>query len=78
MAEALTGRILSTGLIPARAASDAVHIGFAAAHGMDFLLTWNCRHIDNADTKPAIRSICALAGYFCPEICTPQELLPED
>lgn len=46
-AEALTERILSTGLIPPRAASDAVHIGYAAAHGMDFLLTWNCRHILN-------------------------------
>ena len=31
-----------------------------------------------ADTKPLIRSICALAGYSCPEICTPQELLPEE
>ncbi|RKY28079.1 MAG: DNA-binding protein, partial [Planctomycetota bacterium] len=41
-------------------------------------LTWNCRHINNADTKPIIRSICMTAGYTCPEICTPQELLLED
>jgi hypothetical protein len=50
MAEAPTERILSAGLIPARAASDAVHIGYAAAHAMDFLLTWNCRPMG---TRPA-------------------------
>ena len=49
-----------------------------ASHDVDYLLTWNCRHIDNAATKPLMRSICAVAGYQCPEICTPLELLPED
>jgi hypothetical protein len=43
--------------------------------GMDYLLTWNCRHIDNAETKPVIRSVCAKLGYACPEICTPEELM---
>jgi hypothetical protein len=36
---------------------------------------WNCRHIDNAETKPLIRSVCAIHGYTCPEICTPEELM---
>ena len=44
---------------------------------IDYLLTWNCRHIDNAAKKPIIRSICIGAGYPYPEICTPMELLPE-
>jgi hypothetical protein len=47
-AQLLTKRILATGLIPPRAAADAAHIALAAAHGMDFLLTWNCRHIHNS------------------------------
>jgi len=45
---------------------------------MDYLLTWNCRHIDNAAKKPIIRAICENAGYPYPEICTPMELLPEN
>jgi hypothetical protein len=40
-----------------------------------YLVTWNCRHIDNAEAKPLIRSVCAVHGYTCPEICTPEELM---
>ena len=75
--QALAGRLISQGGVPAGAEADALHIAVAAVHRMDYLLTWNFRHIDNAATKPLIRSICAEAGYTCPEICTPIELLPE-
>ncbi len=44
-------------------------------HGIDYLLTWNCRHIDNAETKPKIRKICLKQGFYCPEIATPIELM---
>ncbi len=71
----LAARLLADGGLPAQAEADALHIAVASVHGMDYLLTWNCRHIDNAATKPVIRSICAIAGYACPEICTPLELL---
>jgi predicted nucleic acid-binding protein len=76
--EILAAKLLADGGFPATAAIDALHVALAAVHGMDFLLTWNCRHINNADTKPRIRTICTLAGYTCPEICTPQELLSEE
>ena len=49
-----------------------------AVHEMDNLLKWNCRHVDNAATKPVVHSLRAVAGYPCPEICTPLELLPEE
>lgn len=75
MAEALTERILFTGLIPARAASDAVHIGYAAAHGMDFLLTWNCRHILNAVIQRRLAGVCLAMGLTLPVLCTPSELM---
>ncbi|MBI5384634.1 MAG: type II toxin-antitoxin system VapC family toxin [Verrucomicrobia bacterium] len=75
LAEALTGRILSTGLIPSRAASDAVHIGYAAAHGMDFLLTWNCRHILNKIIERQLASVCVAMGLSLPVLCTPAELM---
>lgn len=77
-AKELAGRLMAAGGIPPRAEVDALHIALACVHGMDYLLTWNCRHIDNATTKPATRSICAVAGYTCPEICTPLELLSEE
>lgn len=50
----------------------------ATVQDVDFLLTWNFRHIDNAATKPILRSMCATAGYTCPEICSPLELLSTD
>ena len=76
--EQLAARLMAGGGVPATAEGDALHIAIAAAHEMDYLLTWNCRHIDNAATKPIVRSICAVAGHTCPEICTPLELLSED
>ena len=72
---ALSGKFLDEGPLPQKALGDALHIAVSAVHAMDYLLTWNCRHIDNAETKPIIRSICVLEGYNCPEICTPQELM---
>ena len=76
--EALAARLLAEGGFPEPAEVDALHVAIAAVQGIDLFLTWNCRHINNAETKPIVRSICAVAGYTCPEICTPQELLPED
>ena len=69
--------LISKGGMPNTAEADALHVAVAAVHRIDYLLTWNCRHIDNATKKPIIRSICTGAGYQYPEICTPMELLPE-
>lgn len=73
--EDLASQLIAEGGIPSEAEADALHVAVSAVHHIDFLLTWNFRHIDNAAKKPAIRSICAAAGYICPEICTPIELL---
>jgi hypothetical protein len=73
--EALTTGLLDAGLIPRKAAADAAHIAVAAVHGMDFLLTWNCRHIANAMIAERVRAICAQLGYKAPNICTPHELM---
>lgn len=74
-AQLLTKQILATGLIPPRAATDAAHIGLAAAHGMDFLLTWNCRHIHNAFIERRLAGICQAMGFSLPVLCTPRELM---
>lgn len=74
---ALAHELLRRELIPAKAADDATHIAMAAAHGMDYLLTWNFSRIANAAKASAIRLACETAGFICPVICTPEELLEE-
>jgi predicted nucleic acid-binding protein len=74
-AVALAKKLVDAGALPKEATDDAMHLSVAAVHGIDYLLTWNCRHLDNAEMKPLMRSVCAVAGYRCPEICTPQELM---
>jgi hypothetical protein len=74
-AEALTRALLVSRLIPSRAAVDAAHIATAAVHGMDFLMTWNCRHIANAAIVEKLRAICEREGFPAPVICTPHELM---
>lgn len=67
--------VFATGLIPIRAKADALHIAIAARWRIDFLLTWNCRHINNAVTIRDIEAACRAAGYLCPVVCTPKELM---
>lgn len=73
--EALATRLLRETRLPAKAHLDALHLASAAVHEVDYLVTWNCTHIANAVIIPDVRSICSLAGYDCPHICTPQELM---
>ena len=73
-AEKLAKRFLEEIAIPASSPEDALHIALATVHGMDFLLTWNFRHINNAEMKTRIRTIIEAAGYESPVICSPEEL----
>lgn len=77
-AESLAAALLDDGPLPPKAATDALHISIAATNGIDYLLTWNCRHIANPALRPRIESICRRMGYEPPVICTPQELLEID
>ena len=72
--EELAERLLVEGIIPPIAADDAAHLGFAATHDMDYLLTWNCRHINNPALRRRIERACAACGVKCPVICSPAEL----
>ena len=74
-ADELSERLVQEGAIPAKAVNDALHVAVSAVHAVDYLLTWNFRHLDNAETKPAMRSICARYGHVCPEICMSRELM---
>lgn len=74
----LSKQLITTGPLPAKAETDAIHISVAATNGIDFLLTWNCKHIANAQMQRAIREICKAAGFDSPVICTPWDLLGDE
>jgi len=57
---------------------DAVHLAYASFYKMDFLLTWNCNHLANANKKQHIRIVNARLNLFTPEIITPMELFKEE
>jgi hypothetical protein len=63
------------GLLPQKATRDAVHIAVSSVHGVDILLTWNCRHIANAAIMKELGLVVAECGYELPVLCTPEELL---
>ncbi len=71
----LAEQILATRLIPPQAALDAAHIALATVHGLDYLLTWNCKHIHNVAIIRQIERLCERQGYTCPVICTPNDLM---
>lgn len=77
-AHALKFELLRRTQIPTRAENDALHIAVAAVHGMEFLATWNCKHIANAVTLPLVCEVCRAEGYEPPLVCTPLELMGED
>jgi hypothetical protein len=72
---AFSEALIQAGALPRKALGDSLHIAVSAVHGIDYLLTWNYRHIDNAETKPIIRKVCLANSYSYPEICTPRELM---
>ncbi len=65
------------GGLPARAATDALHVAVAAVHGIEYLLSWNCTHIANVTLRGRIEAICREAGVEPPAICTPIEFVEE-
>jgi hypothetical protein len=69
--------LLESNLLPPNAADDALHIAIASFHSAHFLLTWNFRHIANAENIAAIQELTRRFGHPCPVICTPEELLGE-
>lgn len=70
-------KLLSAHAIPPEETTDALHVATAAFHGMDVLLTWNCRHLANLFTLPKTIQTIAGLGYECPLIITPERYLED-
>jgi predicted nucleic acid-binding protein len=74
-ARALAENILLAKAVPAEYPEDALHIAVAAVNGIHVVVTWNFAHLNNPFTRLRIRQVVENAGYQCPEVCSPDELL---
>lgn len=74
-AEELASALIAGSAIPESEPEDAPHLGIAASNGMDIVVTWNFKHLNNPFTRLLVRQVIENAGYTCPEICSPEELL---
>jgi hypothetical protein len=73
--ENLSADFLKTGALPAFARSDSVHLAAATLAKADYLLTWNCRHLANAQIVRRLEREAARLGWQLPTVCTPLELM---
>ena len=71
----LAGELVAEGAIPQKAAQDAAHVAIASVYECEYLLTWNCRHIANAELGRGIRRVIGRHGYNVPNLSTPEELM---
>ena len=65
-------------VMPANPRGDALHLALASHHKCDFLVTWNCLHLANANKFGHIRRINVLLGLYVPALVTPLQLLGGD
>ncbi|HJY85944.1 MAG TPA: type II toxin-antitoxin system VapC family toxin [Candidatus Acidoferrales bacterium] len=72
---ALAQEIIRAEAVPEKADEDALHVAIAVTNGVEYLLTWNCKHLANATLRAKIEEVCRSAGYEPVIICTPEELL---
>ena len=74
----IANQIMALGVLPPKAQIDALHIASVAHHRIQYLLTWNCKHIANAKILPRIHNVLTNLGIPIPIICTPEEMLGND
>ena len=73
-AKELASLLISSGAVPDNSPEDALHIGLAAAQGVEYLLTWNFKHINNATKHADITQLIESQGFLSPVLCSPEEL----
>jgi hypothetical protein len=73
-AQLLADALVTSKAVPENSVRDTLHIAIAATQGIDYLLTWNFKHINNAETKTLIARVIEKEGWACPVLCSPEEL----
>jgi len=74
----LARALVEQAVLPPAATVDAFHIALAARHGVEYLLTWNCKHIANAKLLPRLQAVLQAWQSHVPIICTPEALVQND
>ena len=74
----IADEIMSRAILPEKARTDALHIAAVAHHRIQYLLTWNCKHIANARILPRIHNVLNDLLLPVPVICTPEEMVGND
>jgi predicted nucleic acid-binding protein len=74
----IANEIMNRAILPQNARTDALHIAMVAHHRIQYLLTWNCRHIANATILPRIHKLLTDLSIPIPVICTPEEMVNDD
>ena len=73
-AEQIADSLLHAGILPPKARTDAIHLGIATVHSLDFLVSWNCRHLANGFIYNRVVKHLTKSGYNVPYVCTPNQL----
>ena len=73
----IADEIMSRAILPPKASIDALHIAMVAHYRIQYLLTWNCKHIANAKILPRIHDVLTNFGIPIPIICTPEEMVDD-
>jgi hypothetical protein len=76
--DAIAEEIMARSILPPKAQLDALHIALTVYHRIDYLLTWNCKHIANARMLPKLHQALNDLGCWIPIICTPEEMLDDN
>ncbi len=76
-ASMLVQKLLDAGAIPLNSVPDAQHIAIATTHGVDYLVSWNHKHIVNEHKREHINKVCVEVGFKPTTLCTPNELMEE-
>jgi hypothetical protein len=68
-------KLVAERILPLNAGNDALHLAAVVINGVNYLLTWNCGHLANANTRRRVEEYCRSCGFVPPVICTPGELM---
>ena len=76
-AAAFAHKLIEAGAVPPQSLSDAQHIAIAVVHSIEYLVSWNYKHIVNETKRQHIKDVCLAAGYQPTILSTPEALMEE-
>ena len=74
-ANTLAQNLMDAGAVPENLRPDAQHIAIATVNNIEYLISWNYKHIVNEMKRQLINQVCRASGFQPPLLCTPAELI---